>query len=171
MTFVSQTPVRRNGHAVPMVLALALAGLLCVLHLRLFGQSWPLMWLPVAVVALWPSRVGPALSGVVLCAAGLWVDFVTLGAPGQWSIAFLAVYVALRPDLRPPPQGFVSALARVAAALLVAAVMVTATGRLVYGSWPDVAALGRGVATAMLLSPLVIAARAGVARSLSGDDS
>ena len=171
MTFASQTPIRRNSHVIPTAIGLVLAGLLCVLHLRLFGMGWPLLWLPVAVVALWPSRVGPVLSGLVLAVVGLWVDFVTLGAPGQWSFVFLSVYLAIRPDLRLPPDGFATALARVAAALLVAAIVFTLTGRAIYGSWPDLAPMGRGLLTTLLLSPVVIAVRAALARSLSGDDS
>ena len=171
MTFVNQTPVRRNGHLVPAALALAAAGLLCVLHLRLFGSSWPLLWLPVTVVALWPSRVGPVLSAVALVAGGLWVDFATLGAPGQWPLVFLMIYAIIRPDQRPAPDGFVSGLSRVAVALILAVVVIGVTGRVVYGVWPDVTSVGRGVLVAMLLSPLVILGRAAATRAVSGDDN
>ena len=170
MTFASQTPVRRNGHLVPTALALAVTGLLCVLHLRLLGASWPLLWLPVTVVALWPSRVSPVLSALVLVAGGLWVDFATLGAPGQWPLVFLMIYAVIRPDQRAAPNGLVSGLSRVAVALIIAVAVLGLTGRIVYGVWPDVTSIGRGVLVAMLLSPLAIAGRAAATRAMSGDD-
>ncbi len=170
MTFINQTPVRRNSHLIPAGFALAVSGLLCVLHLQLFGASWPLLWLPVTVIALWPSRVGPVLSALLLVVAGLWVDFVTLGAPGQWPLVFLVIYSVIRPDRRPAPNSVISGLSRVAVALIIAVLVHSLSGRVVYGVWPDVTSVGRGVLVAMLLTPLVILGRAVATRSFSGGD-
>lgn len=156
MAVVSNTaPVRRNSHLVPAVLALAVCGLVSPLHVTLFGASWPLIWLPLAVVALWPRQASALPSAVLLLLGGLWVDWATLGAPGQWALVFLVTYAVMRPDQSEPRRGLISAYARAGLALLVAVPVLALVGRGVYGVWPDWLVLGRGVSVMLLALPAI----------------
>ena len=170
MAFVSQAPVRRNSHLIPAGFALVVTGLLCVLHMRFLGVSWPLLWLPFAVVSLWPRQASPVPSAVLIFIGGLWVDWVTLGVPGQWPAVMLVTYAILRPDLGEPVRGVVVAYARFAQALIIGVPVFVLSGRLVYTVWPDPFALLRGIAIVIVLLPLIALVRDLAAGRLSGDD-
>lgn len=170
MTFLPTTVVRRNSHLVPAGLALALTGLMSPLHITLAGQSWPLIWLPFAVVALWPRQASALPSAFLLFAGGLWVDVATLGAPGQWPLVFLTTYAVLRPDWSEPGRGLVRGFLRTVQALLVGVPVLLLSGWAVWTGWPDAAMLGRGLAVLLLSLPLIIVLRDLFAGRLSSDD-
>lgn len=170
MTFVSTTSARRNSHLVPAALALALTGLLSPLHINLLGQTWPLVWLPFAVVALWPRQASAVPSAVLLFIGGLWVDVATLGAPGQWPLVFLATYSILRPDWAEPGRGVLRGILRVIQALAVGVPVLLLSGWAVWGGWPDWAALGRGVAVLWVALPFLIVLRDLLGHRMSRDD-
>lgn len=162
--------VQRNSHLIPATVLFLITGLLTVLEVRLFGQSWPLTWLPFAVVALWPRQVAILPSGLLMMVGGLWVDWTTLGAPGQWSLIFLMTYFFMRPGRKEGERGLTAGMARLALALMVGLPLFILTGRLLYGIWPDWSSLGRGVAIVIILTPVLILGRDMLARRMSGDD-
>ncbi|GLQ19309.1 hypothetical protein ACFFUB_12885 [Algimonas porphyrae] len=170
MAALGAYPVHRNTHLIPAMLVFLLSGLLTVLELRLFGQSWPLTWLPLAVVALWPRQVAMLPTALLFMLGGLWVDWTTLGAPGQWSLVFLIAYLLVSPGRSEGDRGLTVGMSRFAATLAIGLPVFILTGRLVYGIWPDWAALGRGVCVATVLVPLLILGRDALARRMSRDD-
>ena len=170
MAFVSQAPIRRNSHLVPAALALGLAGLLSPVHLSLFGQSWPLTWLAFAVMALWPRQASPVPSALLLFAGGLWVDWATLGAPGQWALVFALTYAVVRPDQSEPMRGLGTSVWRVVMALLVGVPVFVLSGWFVYGAWPDGLALGRGLLVLLVTLPLIAVLRDVFAGRLTRED-
>ena len=169
-TYAASAPVRRNSHLIPAALALAVAGLLSPLHVSLFNVSWPLVWLPFAVVALWPRQASAVPSAVILFFGGLWVDVATLGALGQWPLIFLVTYAVVRPDMAEPGGGVARSLARVATALLVAVPVLALSGRFVYGVWPDWGVVGRGLFVLIVSLPFIALLRDLFAGRLSRDD-
>ena len=170
MAFVNPAPIRRNSHLVPTAVALALAGLFSPVHLTLFDQPWSLVWLPFVILSLWPRQAGPVASCILLFLAGLWVDWATLGATGQWPFVFLVTYAVIRPDQAERVRGLTVAFVRLAKALLVGGPVFVLSGWLVYGAWPDWIALGRGIFVAVVMLPLVAFARDMFAGRLAGDD-
>lgn len=170
MAYASASLPRRNGHLLPAAVALLLAGMAAPLHIVLGGASWPLIWLPFSIVALWPRQVAALPSAILLLLGGLWVDWTTLGATGQWASVFLITYAVVRPDLAESVRGMVSGLARTGQALLIGLPVLVLTGRVVYGLWPDVMALSRGLLVLLLLLPLIIVIRDLFAGRLSRND-
>jgi hypothetical protein len=161
MAYLGVSPILRNERLIPAAVTLLIAGLVSAVDIRLFGQSWPLTWIPFAAVALWPRRVGLWASGLLLFVGGLWVDWTTWGAPGQWPLVFLLTYALIRPDIR---------MTRLTLALSVGLPVFILTGWTVYESWPDWGSLGRGVVVAVLLVPFMIFLRDKLAVRMSGDD-
>ncbi|MGB3456797.1 MAG: hypothetical protein WBG08_01800 [Litorimonas sp.] len=167
MATLGVTPIMHNERLIPAAFALLVTGLISVVDIRLFGESWPLTWLPLVVVALWPRQVAVWPSGLLLLAGGLWVDWTSWGAPGQWPLVFLLTYALIRPDARSPSRGIATGALRFIAALCVGVPVLVLTGWVVYGAWPDWGTLARGVASVLVLLPLLILVRDGVARRMS----
>jgi hypothetical protein len=170
MAYLGVTPVQHNERLFPAALALLLAGLFSVLEVRVFGQSWPLTWLPFAVVALWPRQVGVWPTGLILLLGGLWVDWTSWGAPGQWPLVFLLTYAVIRPDFREGARGLAAGMSRFALSLCVGVPVLILTGWTVYESWPDWGTLGRGIIITLLLVPLLIGVRDRLAGRMSFED-
>lgn len=170
MGYLGVAPVQRNERLLPTALALLVTGLLSVLEIRLFNESWPLTWLPFAVVALWPRKVGVWPSGLLLLLGGLWVDWTSWGAPGQWPLVFLLTYALIRPDIRGGSRGLGAGMTRFALALLIGVPVLILTGWAVYEAWPDWGTLGRGVVMTTLLLPIFIYLRDKLADRMSVDD-
>jgi hypothetical protein len=170
MVYVAPRIVRRNGHLVPAAIALFLAGLISPLHIIVFGLSWPLLWVPLAIVGLWPRQASSLPSSLILFVAGLWIDWVTLGAVGQWPLVFVAVYAFTRPDLAEPGRGLVRGLARSASALLIGFVLFALSGWFIYGVWPDAGVVAKGVVVFVLSLPVIILLRDLIAGRTGQDD-
>lgn len=170
MAYLGVSPIQRNSRLFPAALALLVTGLICAVDIRLFDQSWPLTWLPFVIVALWPRRVGTIQSGLLLLVGGLWVDWTTWGAPGQWPLVFLLTYAIIRPDINGEARGLPAGMARFALALLVGLPVLILTGWVVYDSLPDWAVLGRGLAVAVIAMPMIILLRDQLAGRLGGEE-
>lgn len=170
MAYLGVSPSMRNEKLVPAILALLVAGLMSAVDIRLFGQSWPLTWIPFAAVALWPRRVGLWATGFLLFLGGLWVDWTTWGAPGQWPLVFLLTFALIRPDVRSGARGLSAGMTRFTVSLCIGLPVFILTGWAVYESWPDWGALGRGVVVAVLCAPFMIILRDRLAVRMSGDD-
>ena len=170
MVYASPPVIRRNSHLVPAGLALFLLGLVAPLHLSLFGASWPLLWLPLAVVGLWPRQASCVPSALMLFVAGLWIDWVTLGAVGQWPLVFVGAYAIMRPDLADAGRGLVRGLSRCAGALLIGLIIFGLSGWFIYGVLPDIALLSRGVLVFAVSLPLLILLRDLIAGYAAQDD-
>jgi hypothetical protein len=169
MARLGVAPVMHNERLFPAAVALLLTGLISVLDIRLFGQSWPLTWLPFAVVLLWPRQVGLWASGLLLLIGGLWLDWSSWGAPGQWPLVFLLTFLIVRPDIR-QGRGLGPGMSRFAAGLLVGVPVLVLTGWIVYESLPDWGTLGRGVAVAVIALPLMIFLRDRLAGRMGMED-
>ncbi|WP_298911839.1 hypothetical protein [uncultured Algimonas sp.] len=170
MAVFGMSPTTRNDRLIPAVLALLVTGLVSVVDVRLFGESWPLTWLPFAVVALWPRHVSTGASGLLLLAGGLWVDWTSWGAPGQWPLVFLITYALIRPGARGGRRGLLAGIRRFVLALLVGVPVMILTGWMVYESWPDWMALGRGLLVVTVILPIFILVRDGLAGRMSEED-
>ncbi|MEM7729215.1 MAG: hypothetical protein AAF311_08055 [Pseudomonadota bacterium] len=170
MATLGVTPIMHNERLYPAAFALLVTGLFSVVDVRLFGESWPLTWLPFAVVALWPRQVSVWPTGLLLLLGGLWVDWTSWGAPGQWPLVFLLTYAVIRPNARSATRGLLAGLSRFAVALLIGVPVFLGTGWIVYGSFPDWAVLARGLVATFLLLPFLILVRDGLAGRMSEDD-
>lgn len=170
MAYLGTAPIQHNERLIPAAFALLGTGLISVLEIRLFGQSWPLTWLPFAVVALWPRQVGVWPSGLLLLLGGLWIDWTSWGAPGQWPLIFLTTYGIIRPDFRGEARGLGAGMTRFFFALLVGVPVLVLSGWAVYEAWPDWGTLGRGLVMATLLVPVLVYMRDRIARRMSQDD-
>ena len=170
MAYLGVNPILRNERLIPAAFTLLLAGLISAVDVRLFGQSWPLTWIPFAAVSLWPRRVGLWGSALLLFIGGLWVDWTTWGAPGQWPLVFLLTYALIRPDIRGSARGLASGMTRFTLALAVGLPVFVLTGWTIYESWPDWGSLGRGVVVAVILVPIMIFMRDKLAVRMGGDD-
>ena len=137
MAYLDISRAQRNEQLVPAAFALLIIGLISAVDVRLFDESWPLTWLPFVVVALWPRRVSVWSSGILLLIGGLWVDWTTWGAPGQWPLVFLLTHALIRPDIRSDARGLGVGMTRFMIALLVGVPVLILTGWVVYESWPD----------------------------------
>lgn len=155
MAFTTPQSAHRNVDLIPAILSLAVASLVSAVHIDLFGTTWSLLWLPFLIVALWPRRAHPLVTAVILFLAGLWLDWATLGAPGQWALVFLITFAILRPDLEARPRGVLAAYRRFGAALLLGVPVFIVTGWLVYRAWPDWISLVKGVSLAALILPVI----------------
>lgn len=170
MAYLGISPAQRNGQLVPAAFALIITGLISAVDVRLFDESWPLTWLPFVVVALWPRRVGVWPSGILLLVGGLWVDWTTWGAPGQWPLVFLLTYALIRPDIRNAARGLGAGMTRFMLALMVGVPVLILTGWVVYESWPDWGSLGRGIVVATIIAPLIVGLRDRLASRMTRDD-
>lgn len=170
MAYLGTSPALRNEKLIPAALALLIAGLISALDIRFFGSTWPLTWIPFAAVALWPRRVGVWPSSLLLFIGGLWVDWTTWGVPGQWPVVFLLTYALIRPDIREGARGLAAGMTRFILALCVGLPVFILTGWAIYEVWPDWELLGRGVAVAFIVAPLMIFIRDRLAIRMSQDD-
>ncbi len=170
MAYLDISPAQRNEQLVPAAFALLIIGLISAVDVRLFDESWPLTWLPFVVVALWPRRVSVWPSGILLLVGGLWVDWTTWGAPGQWPLVFLLTYALIRPDIRSDARGLGVGMTRFMIALLVGVPVLILTGWVVYGSWPDWGVLGRGIVVATVMAPVIVFLRDQLADRMTRGD-
>lgn len=169
MAYHSNQIIERNSTLIPAGLSLVLTGLASAVHINFIGASWSLIWLPFIIVALWPRRTGIFASACLIFLAGLWVDWTTLGAIGQWPLVYLISYFGTRPDKPSMENGIIPAYRRLGLALIIGVPVYIATGWIVYGVFPDWYALFRGVAFAALILPIVALIRDNLAQRFGRD--
>ncbi|MGB6230469.1 MAG: hypothetical protein WBF53_10125 [Litorimonas sp.] len=170
MAYLGIAPAQRNEQLFPAGFALLVTGLVSAVDIRLFGQSWPLTWLPFAVVALWPRNVGALPSALLLFAGGIWVDWTSWGAPGQWPLIFLLTYAIMPSSRSDAMRGLAAGMGRFVGSLFIGVPVLIATGWVVYDTWPDWGALARGLVVAVVILPFAILLRDRLAGRMSGDD-
>lgn len=139
--------------------------------LSIMGFSVSLRWLPLIPVALWP-RTAPAITSViVLFFMGLFQDWIGYDVPGQWALIYLLCYVVLKPYERLRPLQFGQAYFNWAVAVFIAFTILTVSGRLIYGVWPDWNSLLRSIMWTSVLLPVFWMLRKFVQDWILGQDS
>jgi hypothetical protein len=100
MTFLTPQTGLSSRSFIPASLSLIVCIFLSVLHVNLPGGSVSLLLLPLLIVSLWPRGVNPVVTIVTFFVMGMFMDWGTNGALGQWAIIYLSVFIGLRPDRR-----------------------------------------------------------------------
>ena len=169
MAFTTSTPVNPGKTLLPSTIALIIAVLLSPIHVSALGVSWSLIWLPFLVLALW-SRSAPIFpTAIAFFIGGMWVDWVTLGALGQWSFVYLVTILVRFSPRASKESGIGRAYIRFGLCLLVGLPVYALTGWAVYASLPDWLTLCRGLLFVAILVPPVAALRDVVARRYGQD--
>ncbi len=159
MTFLSPQNTSSSRYFVPACFGLVVATFLSVLHINIPGGNVSLLLLPLLMVSLWPSGVNGVVSVLILFSMGVFMDWGTNGALGQWSIIYLTVFTILRPDKREGVTSFIGALALWFIGLAVGGLMLIVTGWLVYGVLPNFTVLFRQALLISILMPLIVLIR------------
>ncbi|WP_409431846.1 hypothetical protein ACJ3XI_06365 [Litorimonas sp. RW-G-Af-16] len=170
MVYQTTSSTRQSSRIVPATLALIFAALMSFVSLNISGSTIALTWLPLLLITLWPRQVPSVYSIALFLAVGLFVDWGSAGAPGQWAIIYLAVFAVLRPDRRAKPIGFVQAVQYWVVALITGLVLLVVTGWFVYGVLPNTLSLARQVGLVTVLLPIVFALRGGLRYILTDAD-
>jgi len=170
MAFVTPATTTRVLPVLLAFLALVLAGALSLLTINVWQRGVTFYLLPLLVVALWPRGVSGVLSVVSLFIGGLWLDWVTQGASGHWSLIFLIYYAVMRPHQHPPSLSFGAAFLSWGVAVLLGLAALGLTGRGLYGIWPDWAQLVWQAGLATLFLPILWGIRVVVGRLISDPD-
>lgn len=131
------------------------ATMLAFLNVNIGGQSVSLTALPLAFIALWPRNVHPILTIILVLIFGIFLDWGSGGAPGQWALVFLAVFGILRPDRRGGTLSLILAIRNWLIAALIAFIILCVTGWFVYGIWPNLNVLARQFGLITLLFPFL----------------
>lgn len=136
----------------PVLIAFTICVFVAFMHVNVAGRVLSLLCLPLLFVALWPRNLNAQLSILIFLFAGLFVDWGSAGAPGQWALVYLAVFAVTRPDQRLAPLSFWLAIRNWFVAVVIAAIILIVSGSFVYGVWPNFAVLAWqfGAMTALL---------------------
>ena len=159
VSFTSNTS--GSAHFIPASLAFFVSIFISVLHLNLPEPigSVSLLLLPLLMVALWPSGVNAVVTIVTFLLMGIFMDWGTNGALGQWAFIYLTVFTVLRPDRRENYVNFIGAVGLWVIGALIGVVMLIVTGWLVYGVLPNFPILFKQICLVSLLMPLVVITR------------
>lgn len=139
---------------VPATLGLLLFSVVGFLSLNLGNQTITLTWLPLLIISLWPRRILPSLTIVLFLVFGLFIDWGSVGAPGQWALVYLTCLLVLRPDKRVNPINFSGAIKNWFIAAITAAIVISVTGWIVYGRLPDAYVLAQQAGLVTLFMPI-----------------
>ncbi len=138
----------KRGHLFQASLTTAILSVLGIVSLTTFGFHLSFQWLPLLAIALWPRTAAPFFSVIALLLLGLFQDWLGFGVPGQWAFLYLLVFLVIRPFERIKPLDFGLGVGLWLTTVIVALIVLTLTGRLIYETWPD---WGR------LISPAIVA--------------
>lgn len=152
MDVLAPKRVVKKASFFPVVMAFILCLFVAFMHVNIAGRTLSLLCLPLLFVALWPRNLNAQLSIAVFLVAGLFIDWGSVGAPGQWALIYLAIFAVTRPDQRLTPLSFWIALRNWFVAVVIAVIILIVTGSFVYGAWPNFTVLAWqfGLATALL---------------------
>lgn len=159
MTYLSQSPTHGSRNFVPACIALCLSSLFSILTINFPNNQISLTFLPLLVVCLWPRGVNSVVSILTIFLVGLWMDWITNGALGQWAMVYLTVYAVLRPDRREGAARFFVALRLWLVGMAAGALMLIFTGWVAYGTWPNFTNLFQQALLASAFMPLAVFAR------------
>jgi len=156
MTFLTPQTGLSSRSFIPASLSLIVCIFLSVLHVNLPGGSVSLLLLPLLIVSLWPRGVNPVVTIVTFFVMGMFMDWGTNGALGQWAIIYLSVFIGLRPDRRDGRVSFLGAIGLWGVGLAIGALMIVITGWLVYATLPNFTVLFRQALLISIMMPLAV---------------
>jgi len=159
MTFLMPSNPFSPRHYAPACLALLISGFVSVLHVNLPGGSVSLLLLPMLIVSLWPRGVNAIVTIITFFLMGIFMDWGTHGALGQWALVYLAIFSVLRPDRRDGPVRFINAIVLWLLGLLIGTGALIVTGWMVYAALPSFTVLLRQALLVSALMPFVIVIR------------
>lgn len=155
MRFMESRSSLRQGQFFQAVIAGLFLTLLGTLNINVFSVNISLSWLPLLVIALWPHGAPPIRSVIAIFLLGLAQDWLHMGVPGQWGLVYLLCAFLFRPFERIRPLKFGKALRLWIEALIIAALVLTVSGRIIYEEWPYWSALLQPALLATLAFPVV----------------
>jgi hypothetical protein len=144
----------RPGHLWQAVLTVLILSVTGIISFTSFGFHISLQWLPLMAVALWPRTATPILSVIALLLLGLFQDWLGYGVPGQWAFLYLLLFLIIRPFERIKPLHFGQGMSLWLTSVVVGFLVLTLTGRLIYGVWPDWFRLIVPAVTATIIFPI-----------------
>lgn len=168
--FGTQTPSRPVLPAVIAGIALILAGVLSVGGLNIFGARYGFGFCPLIVIAIWPRQAHNVLSVFLIFLAGIFTDWATAGVVGQWSLTLVVTWALMRPELRSEPFSPMSFGLIWFGICCLAVLLLTLSGRFVFGLFPDFSTFARQALIATLFLPVIMLLRAPLARLFSDGD-
>lgn len=154
MSFLGSSSSLRQGQFIHAVISGLLLTLFGTLNVNVFNVNISLSWLPLLVIALWPHGAGPVRSVIAIFLLGLAQDWLHMGVPGQWALVYLLCILLYRPFERIRPLKFGHALRLWIGALVIAIVVFTVSGRIIYKEWPYWQALLQPALLATLAFPV-----------------
>ncbi len=152
--FASPSSGNAGGHLWQAFLTTLILSLFGIINFSAFGINVSLQWMPLLAVALWPRTAIPILSVVALLLLGLLQDWLGFGVPGQWAFLYLILFAFIRPFERLKPLHFGQGMSLWLMTLTVSLIILTVTGRLLYGVWPNWMRIVIPAITATLFFPI-----------------
>lgn len=143
-----------RGHLWQASLSVFILSILGIVSFTAFGLNISLQWIPLMGVALWPRTATPIFSVIALLLLGLFQDWLGYGVPGQWAFLYLFLFLIIRPFERMKLLNFGKGISLWFTSVLVGLLVLTITGRLIYGVWPDWLRLIVPAATATIIFPV-----------------
>lgn len=154
MTFLGSSSSLRQGQFFQAVIAAFLLTIVGALNVNIMDLNISLSWLPLLVIALWPHGAPPVRSVIAVFLLGLIQDWLHMGVPGQWALVYLLCMFLFRPFERLKPLAFGKALRLWVGAMIISALVLTFSGRIIYNEWPYWRALLQPALLATLAFPL-----------------
>jgi len=131
-----QSPKSVRSYLWQVILLIIIFTIIGIINFTVFDITISLRWLPLIPIALWPRTAPPIPSIITLFFLGLFQDWVGYDVPGQWALIYIICYAVFRPFQRIKTLEFVQALLLWLGSCLIAFVLLTVSGRLIYGVWP-----------------------------------
>lgn len=170
MAYLSQASSTKPQRLIPLILALMIASIISFMSVKVSNQSVSLTWLPLLLIAMWPRYISPIWSVVLCLLFGLFVDWGSAGAPGQWALVYLSCYAFLRPEKRGEKLSILRAILNWLVVCFVAFVVFSVTGKIVYGEWPKLNYFAEQAGLATLLLPVAFMLRQSLRYFLTDPD-
>jgi len=129
---------------------------LALINLDFGRMHVSLMFLPVAMIFLWPPKASQAWSLFFVFILGVFFDILTSGPIGVWGLSYLLLFVLFDGGIG-QKMGTVLALFSFVFALLLVYAMALVFGRFSMGHWPDMGGLAINAVASFFVFPVIYA--------------
>ncbi len=112
------------------------------------------IFLPVAIVYLWPVRASYTWSLICIFLLGIFYDFASNGPLGLWTLCYLALFIVLGGGARTTirfPAAFLWFLLSMSFVCCLAMLL----GRFALGQWPNGLEIAKSMLTTAVVFPLI----------------
>ena len=156
MSFRNYIEGYNPNYFLPATAALFLACVISVLHINLPGGAISFQLLPLLIISLWPRGINSILTIITFFLMGLFMDWGSQGALGQWAVIYLSLFAIMRPDRRDRPLSVFFSIKAWLMGVLIGGCALIVTGWFAYGIGPNFIVLFQQALLVTILIPAIL---------------